>query len=378
MSDDLPAAQPANPAAEQARAVSQPGETAAEPGETGALAKVQLAVEKPEEVKPRKRFKRLILVMGILTGVSVLLCGGLAGGLWLYAGSVDDELKRDDAFAGINELARPVKAAPEALNILVLGSDSRAMRDEPENGDGARADTIILVHIPSARDTAQFISIPRDTYVAIPGGGDNKINSALSKGGTPLMVQAVEAFTKVRIDHVVMIDFYGFKSVIDAIGGIDIQVPKTFKSVHPPYRQFTEGVQHMTGEVALDYSRQRYQFADGDFSRIENQQEVIKAVMDKAVSRGLLTDMPKLNAFIRATANSMTVDQEFSLFDLAFELRQLRKQNLVFMTCPSRGTGNAGGQSVVFPDQVKAAELFAAVNADAVGAWLYANPTAYQ
>lgn len=322
---------------------------------------------------PTTRVRRLLYVVCILTGVVLLLCGAGTLAVWLYVGSVEGDVDRVDAFAGVPEQARPSKIAPAAINILLLGSDSRAGRDEPENGDSPRTDTIILIHLPATRDRAHLISIPRDTWVPIPGHKVAKINAAYAFGGTPLMVQAVEQFTKVRIDHVVLIDFFGFKDVVDALGGIEIEVAKDFRSIHPPHRRFHKGVQHMTGEVALDYSRQRYQFTDGDFTRIENQQQVIKAVMAKAASRGLLTDMPRLNAFLRATANSLTVDKEMSLFDLAIELRQLRGDDLVFMTSPSKGTGREGGQSVVIADQAKAASLYAAVNEDRVDSWLAAN-----
>lgn len=332
---------------------------------------IKLEEAPADEPQPR-RFKGLLFVIGILTGLTLLICGGGLFGVWLYARSVDNSIDRVDAFTGLQD--RPAKETAKAINILLLGSDSRAARDEPENGDAARTDTIILVHIPVDRQSAQLISIPRDTWVPIEGHGNNKINAAYSFGGIPLMVKTVEAFTKVRLDHVVLIDFFGFKDVIDALDGVDILVQQDFRSVHPPRRQFKAGWQHMNGEVALDYSRQRYQFSDGDFSRIEHQQQVIKAVMEKAASKGVLTDVPKLNAFVRATARSMTIDKEMSAFDLALELRNLRSSDLIFLTNPSKGTGKAGGQSVVFADPDLDASLYAAVNGDRVAAWLREHP----
>ncbi len=327
-----------------------------------------------DEPRPR-RVKGLLYVVGILTGVILLLCGGTVFGIWLYAHSVDKSIDRVDAFSGLPENDRPSKATAQAINILLLGSDSRAARDEPESSDnGARTDTIILVHVPVDRQSAQLISIPRDTWVPIAGHGNNKINAAYAFGGIPLMVQTVESFTKVRIDHVVLIDFYGFKDVVDALDGVDILVPQDFTSIFPPHRQFHQGMQHMNGEVALDYSRQRYQFKDGDFSRIEHQQQVIKAVMDKAASKGLLTDASKLNAFVRATARSLTIDKDLSAFDLALELRNLRSNDLTFLTNPSARTGFVGDQSVVFADNALEAQLYAAVNADHVADWLRAHP----
>jgi LCP family protein required for cell wall assembly len=317
----------------------------------------------------KTKMRRLLMISGILTGVVLVVCGGAAIGLRAYIGSVEDQVGRVDAFTDLPEQARPSKAASQALNILLLGSDSRAARDEPESsGSVARTDTIILVHIPAGRDSAQLISIPRDSWVPIPGRKNNKINAAYALGGPKLMVQTVEEFTKVRIDHVVVIDFAGFKEVVDALGGIQIDVPEAFTSIHPPYRQFPKGPQQLTGEAALDYSRQRYQFSNGDFSRIEHQQQVIKAVMEKASSRGIMTDIPKLNAFLRATTSALTVDKDLSLFDLGLELREIRSDRLTFLTSPSKGIGREGSQSVVYVDAEKAAKLYAAVNADRVDA----------
>ena len=193
-----------------------------------------IKLTEPDGKKP-PRFRRLLYVVSILTGLVLLLCGGIAGGLWLYAGSIEDKIDRVDAFTGIPEAARPSKITPQAMNILLLGSDSRANRIEPDGKDtGARSDTIIVVHLPADRQNAQLISIPRDTWASIPEHGKAKINAGYALGGTPLTVRTVEEFTKVRIDHVVLIDFAGFKEVIDAIGGIEIVVDKTFKSIHAP------------------------------------------------------------------------------------------------------------------------------------------------
>ena len=93
-----------------------------------------------------------------------------------------------------------------------------------------------------------------------------KINAAYAWGGTPLMVQTVETFTGVHLDHVLLIDFAGFAQVVNALGGVDLKIEKTITSIHPPHRTFRKGTQHLSGAEALDYVRQRYQFADGDFS----------------------------------------------------------------------------------------------------------------
>ncbi|NJP32143.1 LCP family protein [Micromonospora thermarum] len=322
--------------------------------------------------KPGKRRPRWQKITLITLLVLALIGGGgmVAGGLYLR--SVESGIERVDAFEGVPEESRPQVVAKGALNIMMLGSDSR----DPNNSSGSRADTIILAHLPADRSSAQLISIPRDTWVNVPkspegrGGRDAKINASYAWGGVPLMVQTVEKFTGVRVDHVTMVDFAGFKDIVDALGGIEITVDKGFTSTHSlnpdGRREFVPGRQTMDGAAALDYARERYAFADGDFTRIKHQQQVIKAILDKAASGGTLASPTKLNSFVRATADSVAVDESMSLLDLAMELRHLRSGNLGFFTCPTKGTGRIGNESVVLADKEKAKRLFDAVRRDAV------------
>ncbi|MDG4779486.1 LCP family protein [Micromonospora sp. WMMD961] len=294
----------------------------------------------------------------------------VAGGL--YFRSINSGIERVDAFADVPEESRPQVVAKGALNIMILGSDSR----DPENSSGSRTDTIILAHLPKDRQSAQLISIPRDSWVSVPespqgrGGRDAKINAAFAWGGVPLMVQTVEKFTGVRVDNVAMVDFAGFKEIVDALGGIDITVEKGFTSKHSlnpdGRREFVAGRQTMDGGAALDYARERYAFAEGDFTRIKHQQQVIKAILDKAASGGTLGSPTKLNSFVRATADAVAVDESMSLVDLATQLRHLRSGQLAFYTCPTKGTGQMGNESVVLVDKPKAERVFDAIRRDAV------------
>ncbi|QOC93245.1 LCP family protein [Micromonospora craniellae] len=313
----------------------------------------------------KRRWRRIALISFLV----VALLGGagtIAGALYLR--SVESDIDRLDAFVGVPQESRPQVVAKDAMNIMILGSDSR----DPDSSSGSRTDTIILAHLPADRSSAQLISIPRDTWVSVPrsaegrGGRDAKINAAYAWGGVPLMVQTVEQFTKVRVDHVVMVDFAGFKEIIDALGGIEVNSEKQFTSIHPPFRTFQAGPQKMDGEAALDYSRQRKQFADGDFSRIRHQQQVIKAIMDKATSGGLLTNPARLNSFLQATSGSLSMDNDLSLVDMATENRNLRGRNLTFVTSPTKGTGRVGSESVVFADDKRVDTFYAAVRRDSV------------
>ncbi|NYH45281.1 LCP family protein required for cell wall assembly [Micromonospora jinlongensis] len=333
-----------------------------------------IAAQQPSEPTKKARTKRprWQKVALITFVVLALLAGGgmIAGGL--YFRSINSGIERVDAFDGVPEAERPQvgESAKGAMNIMILGSDSR----DPESDSGSRTDTIILAHLPKDRSSAQLISIPRDTWVNVPkssngrGGKDAKINASFAWGGVPLMVQTVEKFTGVRVDHVTMVDFAGFKEIVDALGGIEIDVEKGFTSNYAlsSNRTFNKGRQTMDGATALDYARERHAFADGDFARIRHQQQVIKAILDKAASGGTLANPAKLNSFVKATADAVAVDKSLNLLDLASEMRDLRSGNLTFLTSPTKGTGMIGTESVVLADKERAARVFGAVRNDNV------------
>ena len=315
-----------------------------------------------------------MLVLALLGGV----------GAWVYA-------KRPQRGPGphrpvLRDHRRPAgKPVDGALNILLVGSDSRDPDAPVDQASQWRADTIIVMHIPADHDKAYLVSIPRDLYVPIPesagadcGSGQRaKINAAFAFGGLPLAVRTVECFTDVRIDHVMAIDFAGFKEVTDALGGVDLNVERTITSIHKPYRKFTKGTNHMDGAEALDWIRQRKQFPDGDFARMRHQQEFLRALMDKAVSTGTLTNPAKLNAFLRSVTDAVTVDEEFSLVDMAVQFRNLRGENLTFLTSPHLGSRMVNGESVVVSDREKALAMYQAMANDTMAAWVEANtPTA--
>jgi LCP family protein required for cell wall assembly len=340
------------------------------------------AVEPDPAAQPRKPVaggrvarlfrRRLVRLTALVLGLVVLVtAAGLGVAGWLYYRTVEGHIARVDAFTQVPAAERPPAVAGKAMNVLILGSDSR-----DRDLGGSRTDTIILAHLPSNRKKAQLTSIPRDTWVRIPksadgraGGKSAKINAAFALGGVPLMVRTVESFTSVRVDHVVLIDFAGFEDIIDALGGVDIHVDKTFTTIGKPRLTFKAGTHTLDGASALLYARQRQQFRDGDFTRIRHQQDVIEAVLTKAATTGLLTNPTRLNAFLRAATKAITVDKTFSIFKMAAELGSLRSDDLQFLTSPSRGTGRVGTQSVVFPDKQKAAKLYDAIKRDRADAW---------
>ncbi len=320
--------------------------------------------------RPRPRWGRIALVAGL----ALLLVALIAGvGTYFYADKLDNQISRTDPFSQITG-GRPAKVAPGAMNILLLGSDSRNPDFTGANADKSRSDTIILMHIQADHKHAYLISIPRDLYVPIPGHDRDKINAAFAYGGLPLVIRTIEGFTDVRIDHLALIDFAGFERVTDALGGVDMTVEQTITSIHKPFRTFKKGPNHFTGAEALDYIRQRYQFPDGDISRARHQQQFLRAIMDKAASSGTLANPGKLNAFLQAVTKAMTVDKDFSLTDMALEFHNLRGNDLTFMTSPFSGFGQVGDQSVVLSDRTKAAALYEAVVKDQVAQYLATSP----
>jgi LCP family protein required for cell wall assembly len=317
--------------------------------------------------------RRRKVVLGILAAVLVLAIGAAAG-LYAYGRSLNGGLKRTDAFGGLS--GRPGVAVVGALNVLVLGSDSR----DPgvvNAADPARSDTMMLLHVDADHRHAYVISIPRDTWVHVPaapnGNGDTmaKINAAYAWGGTPLAVQTVEEFTGVRIDHVVLVDFAGFQKVIDAMGGVSLTVDQTITSIFPPYRVFTAGREHMNGNEALDYVRQRYQYDDGDLTREKHEQQLLAALLDQAARAGTLADLGRMDSLLRAVTACLTVDKGFDLVDVALALRNLRGPDVTYLTSPIAGTDWEGDEAVVVPDLDQAALLYQAVRQDTLGAFLH-------
>ncbi|MEW2382531.1 LCP family protein [Micromonospora sp. NPDC047707] len=332
---------------------------------------------RPRRRGPRPRWGRI----GLVAGIAVLVLALLGGtGAWFYARGLNEDLGRTDPFSQITG-GRPAKAVDGALNILMVGSDSRDPDAPVNEASKWRADTIIVMHIPSNHQQAYLVSIPRDLYVPIPesanadcgSGRRGKINAAFAFGGLPLAVRTVECFTDVRLDHVMAIDFAGFKQVTDALGGVDLTVEKTVTSIHKPYRTFTKGVNHMDGAEALDWIRQRKQFPNGDFDRMRHQQEFLRALMDKAASTGTLSNPVKLNNFLKAVTAAVTVDEGFSLVDMAVQFRNLRGENLTFVTSPHNGSQTINGESVVVSDREKALSMYQAMARDTMTDWVKAN-----
>jgi len=299
----------------------------------------------------RRAWRIVFVVFGIF---AIVVLGAAAATVWNLSRSFESVEKIPEAFPADESVRPPVATGPaaSAMNFLLLGSDSRgASTGSIANLSGQRSDTIVIVHVPADRQTLSVMSIPRDTWLEIPGHGEAKINAALSFGGVPLAVQTVEGLLGSRIDHVAVVDFAGFAALTDALGGVDIDNPIAFDAYHLEGHTFPQGVQHLDGTEALAFARERYAFTDGDFQRVRNQQLLIRALLSGLMQKSVLASPATMGGVVEAVSPNLAIDEELSATDLVglgMELREVREGDVSFFTIPTIGTGtSADGQSIV-------------------------------
>jgi LCP family protein required for cell wall assembly len=268
------------------------------------------------------------------------------------------------------------------MNILVIGSDSRANARDQNNqtvttgqSSDQRSDCLMLIHVPADRQKVYGISIMRDNWVNIPGYGASKINASLEVGGIPLVVRTVETLLGTHIDHTVMLDFQGFKVLTDGLGGIDVNVTLPFTASFDTHHVFVAGVNHLDGEAALEFVRERYSFVDGDYQRVRNQQTFLHALLSKL--RGGIQTPAAVLGLVKFATNYLTVDQGYdpaSVAILAYALRTVDPGASVFFTLPTAGTGTSpDGQSIVLPDYAGIGEVAAALRDDTLPQYVAAH-----
>jgi LCP family protein required for cell wall assembly len=320
---------------------------------------------------PGRRGWRIVFVAFSI--FAVLVIGVAAVTAWNLAKSFDAVERIPDAFP-TDEAARPPAAkgeAASALNFLLLGSDTRgATSSSIANMAGQRSDTIMVVHVPANRQHLSVMSIPRDSWLEIPGHGEAKVNAALAYGGVPLAVQTVEGIIGARIDHVAVVDFSGFKAVTDALGGVDIDNPIAFDSYHMKGHLFPQGVQHLDGTQALAFARERYAFSDGDFQRVRNQQLLTSALLGGLMHRSILANPVTAGTLVEAVQPHLAVDDGLTsgaVAALGAELSGLQAHDVNFFTIPTSGTGTSpDGQSIVILDWNALLGLQEAFSADSL------------
>ena len=218
----------------------------------------------------------------------------------------------------VDALPAGAPAQTPGRTYLVVGSDSRAdltaaQRHALHTGQvgGQRTDTIMLLHVPDGDGPTVLVSIPRDSYVSIPGHGKNKINAAYGFGGPKLLVRTVEQATGLHVDSYVETGLGGYAQLVDAIGGIDVCVKRALKDPKA-HIDVKAGCQSFDGPTALGYARARYADPRGDLGRVERQRQVLAAIAGKTLSP-LVVALP-WRAFPAASAGAgaLTVDRDMS------------------------------------------------------------------
>lgn len=360
--------------------------------------------------KPVKRARRkdplwarLVVIFG---AVLMMVSGGAIVGSKVLIGQATGNIEQQNLLGDAGKTdAEGGKNLDGPIDLLLLGVDARARWAVNDT----RSDTIIILHIPATHDQAYLISIPRDTQAQIPafaksryGGGSDKINAAFFfgaqngggwAGGAQLMAQTIKNMTGISFDGAAIIDFNGFKGVIDALGTIRMCVDQEVESHHmtlvngePMWNAEARkvsgvkkkvvhkvGCREMQGWEALDYSRQRYGLTNGDYDRQRHQQQLIKAMAKKAMDEGVMTNPLKLNQLMKAAGKAFVLDTGgVPVADFVFTLKGVAANDLTLLRTNGGTFSSVEGKETLKPISQ---EMFTAVKNDALGQFIIENPS---
>ncbi|MBM9460868.1 LCP family protein [Nocardioides sp. zg-536] len=302
-----------------------------------------------------------LLALALATGVGVVLVYNNWNGNLDQVGIAGQVKNRPE---------KVVEGPQEPMNILVMGSDSRAGKGNGIDGEtgGGLSDTTILFHLSANREFAYGISIPRDTAVQRPtcyhkdgseiaGSGETyvKWNVAFAVGGPACTVQQFEQISGVRVDKYVVVDFNGFKDMVNALDGVEVCIPEDINDeVRKIYLK--AGTREVKGDEALTYFRVRYRVGDGtDTQRTRRQQAFIGSMINKALTAGMLARPDRLVSFMNAFSSSLKTDFKniAEMADLAVTARGVGAENIRFVTTPWGGTTKVSGGVEWTPDVEK-------------------------
>jgi LCP family protein required for cell wall assembly len=359
--------------------------------------------DSPPPVSRRTRrdpaWARLLVIFGALLMVA---SGGAIISSKVLIDQATSSIERADLLGGAgkpNDLKGPI-------DMLLLGVDKRA----GWKAEDTRADTIIILHVPATHDQAYLLSIPRDTEVKVPAfaksgyaGGTTKAtevffhgsqNGAGWAGGAQLMAQTIKDMSGISFDGAAIIDFNGFRSVIDELGSVRMCVDQQVRSHHlvrmadgkiqsiedakESGQEYTPiihkvGCRDMKGWEALDFARQRYGLKNGDYDRQRHQQQLLKAMAKKAMDGGVLANPLKLKGLLDAAGKAFTLDTGGApIADFAYTMRGVTANDLVLLrTNGGTYSGTENGREALTPIS---REMFAAVQSDTLGEFVINHP----
>ncbi|PRY31362.1 LCP family protein [Pseudosporangium ferrugineum] len=367
--------------------------------------------EKPRTKRRSPLWARLCAIFGcvlmVISGGALITSKALVA---RYAGAVETKDLFGNSAAGATK--RPVSDIKGPVNILLVGIDPRDTSTAP------LSDSIIVVHIPKGLKQAYLFSIPRDLRVEIPPfartgfqGGTSKINAAMSYGsstgdgkhdvaqGFDLLAKTVSKLTGIKkFDAGAIINFNGFKEIVDAMDGVTMTIDQNVKSehlqpngkprprrpecadnscAHPyvgPQKEYKKGTYHLEGWEALDYVRQRYGLPKSDYDRQRHQQQFIKAMAEQALSKNVVTNPIKLDQVLRAAGDALIFDGNgHNVVDWGLALRGLRSNDMALVKLPGRSLFN-GRQYIGEGLEPSADDFFASVNDDTIATFLVEHP----
>jgi polyisoprenyl-teichoic acid--peptidoglycan teichoic acid transferase len=321
-------------------------------------------VRRPHRTWPQ----RLLLTLNIAL---VLVCLTAAGGIyWTY--NQASALPRIDVGASLSPSSEP----GEPQNILLVGiddgtglqADDPVLRGRPST---LNTDTVMILRIDPKTQQAAILSLPRDLYVDLAGGGKGRINTALALGGPERLIETIKQDFGIPINHYAMVDFHGFEALVSSVGGVPVYFNYPSRDENTGLFQYEPGCVTLDGDQALAYVRSRHfeiqRTANGkwqedpssDFGRINRQQQFIKAALRKAVAKGVRNPFV-LKDLVGIAQKNVTLDTEFSiqdLVDLGQQFRDFDPDQLVSYTPPANGR-MVGAMSVLILDDAGSQPIF--------------------
>jgi LCP family protein required for cell wall assembly len=312
----------------------------------------------------------------------VLVLAGSGWG-WYLVKVAEASVSRTDA---IPDEGNSGSNAGQAVNLLLVGMDSREgltpeQQAEFSTGDPdgvLNTDSMMLVHLPGDGSGASFVSLPRDTYVAIPGHGESRLNSAYARGynategsdeekdaaGAQLLVKTVSQFTGLRIDHFAEIDLLGFINLSTIVGGVEVNICEATSDPNSG-ADFQAGPQTISGADALKFVRQRHGLPNEDLDRVVRQQVYIAGMLRNLLSTDVLLDLGKQKAIVERVGGSLVLDEGLDIFDLAAQMQGVQPGSIDFQTIPGLTPARIDDAEVLEPpsdSEVKG--FFASLTAD--------------
>jgi polyisoprenyl-teichoic acid--peptidoglycan teichoic acid transferase len=249
----------------------------------------------------------------------------------------------------VTELTK-VPDKQENINILVVGVDAGDFKNNTYRSGAGRTDTIMIFSINQQSNKVSLISIPRDTYVDIPGRGKDKINHAYAFGGMDLSIKTISQFLGIPINHYTKINYEAFTKIVDGLGGVTVDVTEDVRSYTDNRIKVAKGRQKLDGNNAFEYIQTR----EGDISRVQRQQKFVKALADQAISVSSIAKLPGILDNISSSVQTDMSPKE--MLELAMNMRSMSPGNMKNEIIPGQA-GMLKGVSYWFPDEVASKEI---------------------